>query len=160
MLQAVSNNLKVNEKDLMFFEIGKVFERKQDGDINDFYDFEESEHLILGITGQAIRTEWFEKDRDYDFYDMKGYVQSFLTKLFPDIDLSTVYGKADATKISIVKFYCQSLLLGNGGRIQKQIIDLFDVQQEVYVFSFNIDNLKKVELSKKIFKELLKFPKV
>lgn len=160
MLQAVSNNLKVNEKDFMFFEIGKVFERKHDGSINDFSDFEESEHLILGITGQAVRTEWFEKDRDYDFYDMKGLVESFLMKFLPGIGLSTVYGKTDATKDFNCEIICQSLLLGNGGRIQKQLCDLFDVQQEVYVFNFDIDKLKKVEPSRKVFKELLKFPKV
>jgi phenylalanyl-tRNA synthetase beta chain len=51
-LQAVSNNLKVNEKDLMFYEIGKVFEHKYDNEIKDFSDFEENEHLIFGLSGK------------------------------------------------------------------------------------------------------------
>jgi phenylalanyl-tRNA synthetase beta chain len=52
------------------------------------------------------------------------------------------------------------MLLGTGGRIKKQIADIFDVNQEVLIFIFNVDNLKKVIVSPKGFKDLLKFPKV
>ena len=160
MLQAVSNNLKVNEKDLMFFEIGKVFERKHEGEIKDFSDFEENEQLLLGISGQAIRSEWYEKDRNYDFYDLKGYIQSFLSKLLPNVDFSMSYHKGDNTIDFNYEVSCQNMILGNGGRVLNPLCDLYDVNQEVYIFIFSLNNIKKVELSVKRFRELLKFPKV
>ena len=159
-LNAVSNNLKVNEKDLMFFEIGKVFERIHDGEIKDFTDFKEEENLIIGLTGKALRTEWYDKDRDYDFYDLKGYLQAFLEKLFPDVNFEMLYQNGDSINDFNYEIFSQKMLIGSAGRIKKQIADIFDVNQEVLIFIFNIDNLKKVNTSKKAFKELLKFPKV
>ncbi len=159
-LNAVSNNLKVNEKDLMFFEIGKVFELLHEGEIKDFSDFKEEENLIIGLTGKAIRTEWYDKDRDFDFYDLKGYLNTFLSKLLPNVNFEMSYKNGDSTKDFNYEISSQKMLLGTGGRIKKQIADIFDVNQEVLIFIFNVDNLKKVIVSPKGFKDLLKFPKV
>ncbi len=159
-LQAVSNNLKVNEKDLMFYEIGKVFEHKYDNEIKDFSDFEENEHLIFGLSGKAIRTEWYDKDRDYDFYDVKGYLSEFLNKFFPGVEFMFKYKEGDPTKDYNYQISFQDMIIGNAGRIKKEIADIFDVNQEVFVCVVNLDNLKKVKASKKAFKELLKYPKV
>ncbi len=159
-LQAISNNLKVNEKDLMFYEIGKVFEHKHDNEIKDFSDFEENEHLIFGLSGKAVRTEWYEKDRDYDFYDLKGNLLVFLNKYFPGVRFSFEYKAADLTNDFSYEISCQNMIIGSAGRIKKQLTDLFDINQEVFICIFSLDNLKKVDVSKKAFKELLKYPKV
>ena len=144
----------------MFFEIGKVFERNLDKDINDFADFTEKEHLIIAISGQAIRTEWFEKDRQYDFYDLKGMVQSFLSKLLPDIIFRTEFSAADQFTDYIYSLSSGKILGGKGGHVRKQICDLFDVNQDVFIFTFELEHLKNIEQPKRAFKELLKFPKV
>lgn len=160
LLQAISNNLKVNEKDLMFFEIGKVFERKGENEIKDFSDFEESENLLIGISGKAVRTEWYEKDRDYDFYDLKGYLHAFMNKFLPDVQLNFEYKNGDEIKDFSYEIFDDNYIIGTAGRIKKQLTDIFDVNQEVFVCVINLDNIKKVNLSPKTFKELLKFPKV
>ncbi len=159
-LQAISNNLKVNEKDLRFYEIGKIFEHKHDNEIKDFSDFEENEHLIFGLSGKAVRTEWYEKDRDYDFYDLKGNLLVFLNKYFPGVRFSFEYKAADLTNDFSYEISCQNMIIGSAGRIKKQLTDLFDINQEVFICIFSLDNLKKVDVSKKAFKELLKYPKV
>ena len=61
MLITISNNLKVNERDLQLFEIGKVFEKSNERKIESFDDFTETEQLLMVLSGNLTRTEWFEK---------------------------------------------------------------------------------------------------
>jgi phenylalanyl-tRNA synthetase beta chain len=160
MLQAVSNNLKVNERDLAFFEIGKVFGLNNESGIKNFDDFSESEHLILGLSGNAIRTEWYEKDRDFDFYDLKGYIEAFLNKLLPEINFQMQYQNADSTKDFVYDISYQNQSVGNGGRVQKQLCSVFDINQEVFVLIFDLGKIKQIQISQRRFYDLLKFPKV
>ncbi|MEG8945730.1 phenylalanine--tRNA ligase subunit beta [Rosettibacter firmus] len=160
MLQAVLNNLKVNEKNLKLFEIGKVFERKHDNEIKSFDDFYEKESLIIAITGNAVEREWYEKDRQYDIYDLKGYVQSFLLKL---LSLSNIEIKkvTDTNEFDLaIQLKYNETILGQGGIIKNELLKLFDIDQNVLAFIFDLDLIKSIQIPKKEFKELLKYPKV
>lgn len=160
MLQAVSNNLKVNERNLELYEIGKVFERKHDNEIKSFDDFNEKENLIIAISGYAVQTEWYEKDRPYDFYDLKGYVQSFLQKLFSAIDFEIEkIINSNGYEVGIKLKYSDKII-GMGGIVQKELLELFDINQDVFAFSFDLDLIKMIPSSKRYFKELLRYPKV
>ena len=74
-------NIKVRESDLRFFEIGNVFEIKTKGEIKSFDDFEESEHLMISITGNAVEQSWYDKGRPADIFDLKGIVTELIEKL-------------------------------------------------------------------------------
>ncbi len=160
MLQAIVNNLKVNEKNLQLFEIGKIFERKHDDEIKSFDDFSEKESLIIALSGNAIETEWYEKDRPYDFYDLKGFAQSFLTKLLPSLIYQTEK-IIDTNEFEVgIQIKYDNQILAKGGIVQKELLQLFDINQNVLIFIFDLDIIKSIELPKKEFKELLKYPKV
>lgn len=160
MLQAIINNIKVNEKNLQLFEIGKVFERKHDKEILSFEDFYEKENLIIAVTGKAIEREWFDKTREFDFYDLKGYVQSFLEKLLPSTNF-IIEKIFNTNEFEIgIQLKHNGNYIGKGGSLQKELLKLFDINQEVLAFVFDLDNLKSISIPKKEFKELLKYPKV
>ena len=78
MLITISNNLKVNERDLQLFEIGKVFEKSNERKIESFDDFTETEQLLMVLSGNLTRTEWFES-RPVDVYDIKELLNHLLT---------------------------------------------------------------------------------
>ncbi|MEJ5352658.1 MAG: phenylalanine--tRNA ligase subunit beta [Melioribacteraceae bacterium] len=160
MLQAILNNLKVNERNLQLFEIGKVFERKHDDEIKSFDDFYEKESLIIALTGNAVETEWYEKDRAYDFYDLKGYVQSFLTKLIPSLNYR-IEKIIDTNEYEVgIQLNYENQIIGKGGIVRKELLKLFDISQNVLSFIFDLDLVKSIKPDKKEFKELLKYPKV
>ncbi len=161
LLTSISNNIKVNEKDLQFFELGKVFEKVSAANINDFKDFTESEHLLLALTGNRIRNEWLEKDSPFDVYDLKGFVESFLAKILPGVIINLKSMNELESKFdNSFRIICENQNIGLGGNLKKEFCTLFDVDQDVYMIQVDLSVLKKINIPKKIFNELLKFPKV
>ena len=161
LLTTISNNIKVNEKDLQLFELGKVFEKLSNSSISEFKDFTESEQLILALTGNRIRNEWFEKDSPFDIYDLTGFVESFLMKILPGVTVQTK-SKNESGLESDNSFgiTCDNQNIGFGGSLKKEFCTLFDVDQDVYLIQIDLSVLKGINISKKIFNELQKFPKV
>ena len=161
LLTTISNNLKVNEKDLQLFELGKVFEKISDSNINDFKDFTESEQLLIALTGNRIKNEWFEIDSPFNVYDLTGFVESFLTKILPDISVNLKSVDESQSKFdNSFRLYCENQIIGLGGKLKNELCTLFDLDQDVYMVHVDLSVLKGISISKKIFNELLKFPKV
>ncbi|MCF8240818.1 MAG: phenylalanine--tRNA ligase subunit beta, partial [Melioribacteraceae bacterium] len=44
--------------------------------------------------------------------------------------------------------------------VKKEVLQLFDIDQDVFVFDINIDLLKKIPTTQKVYSEPLKYPKV
>ncbi len=161
MLITISNNLKVNERDLQLFEIGKVFEKSNERKIESFDDFTETEQLLMVLSGNLTRTEWFEKDRPADVYDIKGIVESFVNKLFPGVEFDTQKSNEDSPYFeSVLILMTGNKKIGHLGKLKKEICAIFDVNQDVYVFQTNLEEFKQISVPQKSFKELLKFPKI
>ncbi|MGK9367885.1 phenylalanine--tRNA ligase subunit beta [Melioribacter sp. Ez-97] len=158
MLQAISNNIKVNEKNLQLFEIGKVFERIND-EINSFDDFKESEHLIIGLTGNAIEDEWYEKERKFDFFDLKGFAAAFLNKYLPGVEYEIKRIDSDKFEYGMEMLIDEAVIV-RAGKLNDELLKPFEIEQDVFVAVFDLDNIKSVERGAPEFKELLKFPKV
>lgn len=160
MLQAISNNINVGEKNLLLFEIGKIFERKHDEELKSFNDFSENEELIIALTGNKIETEWHQKDTQFDFYDLKGKLESFIEKLFPGIKIVIeILGENKFYDYGL-EVFLNKVNIGKGGKVKSEYLAYFDVRQEVLVFNFSIDKFKNIIIKERSFNELLKFPKV
>lgn len=159
LLQAISNNLKVNEKDLMLFEIGKIFNQKSEK-INSFDDFEETEFLIAAITGKYSRAVWYEKERDFDFYDLSGIVKTILSKLLQNTQFIFQKTTIDESYDYSVKIFHNEDEIGIIGKIKSIYLTQFDINQNVFAVEINLDKIKSLQFIHKGFKELLKFPKV
>lgn len=159
VLQSVANNLKVSERNLKFFEIGKIFEKKHDGEINSFEDFIELDQLIIGISGHSIQSEWYERDKLFDIYDLKGFTESFLLSIFSDIPLTVTPEKSEYFD-SAFSIQITGKKIGIGGKVTSELLNLFDVNQDLFTFIFSIDLLKEVKIAEQTFIDLLKFPKV
>jgi phenylalanyl-tRNA synthetase beta chain len=156
----VANNLKVGQKDLMLFEIGKIFNKKNDT-IKSFDDFEETENLVAIITGNAIRTKWYAKDRQLDIYELKGSVESILSKQFLGAEI--LFEKSETENVNFqncLNVLVNKNIVGTIGKIKETVSTMFDVNQTVFACEFFVDSLKKIIAPRKGFGELLKFPKV
>ena len=160
MLRAISTNLKVNEYNLNLFEIGKTFWKLNNNSISDFKDFNESEHVLIALTGNPIGDEWYEKKRMYDLYDLKGCVEELFNKLIYGSELKYNYTFTDFSINKGFELLISDKIVGWGGQISSNLLDKYDVSQNVFIIQLNLDALKKIEQSIRNFKELLKFPKV
>ncbi len=159
-LPAISNNIKKGEKDIAVFEMGNTFERLKD-DLNSFSDFEEKKKLLLIITGKKQSRQWYSTESEYDIFDLKGLISSFFSKFSLDNVLNDSYNSIQ-NKIYDYQFTAnfKDLKFGVGGKLNKSVLKMFDINQPVFSFECDLDILKKLSGEKRTFKELLKYPKV
>ncbi|MBU2492977.1 MAG: phenylalanine--tRNA ligase subunit beta [Bacteroidetes bacterium] len=161
MLSTISRNLKVKEKNLRLFEIGHVFQKLNDGPIKSFADFSEEEHLLFAVTGNAINVGWDQKERKYDFYDLKGFAEEFIRNIYLDNLISYSYNNSQIAHLEYTyEVLFKKETLGAGGKVVKPLLKEYDIEHEVYIFDFNISKLKEIIPLAKKFTELLKYPKV
>ncbi|KAF0140022.1 MAG: Phenylalanyl-tRNA synthetase subunit beta [Stygiobacter sp.] len=160
MLTTVANNLKVSEKDLMLFELGKIINKKNNAIIS-FDDFEETENCVAIITGNSVRTKWYAKDKQFDLYNLKGIVEVLLSKQLPGVQITFERGSASSKNYKNgLNVLVNETTIGEIGELRDSVAAIFDVNQKTYALEINIDELKKIVTPKKSFNELLKFPKV
>ncbi len=160
-LSIISDNINIGEKDLNLFEIGNVFNKKSDGEISSFDDFTEDSKALFIITGKRTEKQWNQGENNNDVYTLKGYIDSFLEKNLLDNALNDSYYHDED---SLYDFYFTKIYknstVGKGGRVRKDVLKKFDIQQDVFCFEFDIALLKNVDKNKKQYIAPLKFPKV
>ncbi len=160
-LNIVSNNIKRGEKDLAFFEIGNIFNLVNNGEVKSFEDFKEETNIILLITGYKTFRKWYSQSKNYDFYALKGLVNSFLKKISLDNSLIDAYNEVEN---SIYEYnFAKSLnksVLGYGGKVKSSVLKNFDIDQEVFCFEFDLMKLSNISHGNKKYSVPLKFPKV
>lgn len=161
VLPIVSKNIKKGEKDLALFEIGETFNLLMDGDIKSFKHFTEQRKLIFLLTGKKALREWYSSASNYDYFDLKGLVNSFYQKFLLDNVLIDSY---NAIQNSIYEYHFtknfNNITIGFGGKVNAGVLAKFDIGQDVYCFEFDIDELKRIPLDSKVYSAPLKYPKI
>jgi phenylalanyl-tRNA synthetase beta chain len=160
-LMTISKNLRQGVKDIKFFEIGNVFNKTSDGEIKTFNDFTEHQSLIFLITGKETNKTWNNNERSSDFYNLKGYLNSFINKISLDnVLIDSYYSIANEIfAYHLTKSYNQTVV-GTGGKINTEFLKQYDIAQDVFSFEINLTKLKSIDKIAKVYKEPLKYPKV
>lgn len=160
-LSTISRNINHGVKDLSLFEIGNVFMRKNLQLIDSFSDFSENQNLAVILSGKEIDKNWNQQEKYYDFYSLKGILKVFLQKISLDNVLTDLYYSDVKSNYDLFfeKSY-NSEIIGGGGKVKKQVLDLFGINQDVYSFEFNLDRLRQIPKNIKKFVQPQKYPKV
>ncbi len=160
-LSIVAKNINNGEKNPRLFEIGNIFYKRTDSDINSFSDFVELQKIIFVLTGLAAEKEWYTTARNFDFFDLKGSINEFLRKISLDnaINDSYYHDGNNLYQFLLTKSFANKVL-GEGGKVKKEILADFGIEQDVYAFEFDVVELSKIPMLDKKFIEPSKFPKV
>ena len=107
--------------------------------------------------GSDNESEWYEDDRNFSFYDLKGYANEFLETILPGNKLQNEYFR-DKNLFLDYGFIIRknSRCVGYGGIVKSKVLNNFDISQDVYIFNVNLDLLQKCKVGRKEFQELLK----
>ena len=159
-LPEISNNINKGEKDIAVFEIGKIFNSLQNN-INSFSDFKEKKKFLFVLTGRKQSRQWYSQEKEYDIYDLKGTISSFLVKFSLDNVLNDSYNSIQ-NKIYDYQFTVnlKDSVFGVGGKLNNNVLKMFDINQPVFSFEADLTLIDVLLSDKKTFKELLKYPKV
>jgi phenylalanyl-tRNA synthetase beta chain len=160
-LSVISRNINSGEKDLCLFEIGNIFYKNNPDEIKSFGDFTESQKLIFIVTGRANTKEWYSNERNFDFFDLKGVINSLLSKISLDYSLNDSYyhGGNNLYEFLLTKSFVNKTL-GEGGKVKKEVLTEFGIDQDVFAFEFDVHILANIERDGRKFVEPGKFPKV
>jgi len=162
LLETVYRNISKQQKNLKFFEIGKVYIKKGKDNLPD-----ETE-MIAGLwTGVQFDASWYAKETPCDFFDIKGAVEGLLKGMKIDsIRFSSRFsGLADDLCAYTKPGYTARILsdkeiLGLVGELHPLVLRNFDLKQAVYIFELNIDSLIKLLPETIQSKPIPKFPTV
>lgn len=160
-LAVVSRNINSGEKNLRLFEIGNIFFKNQNSDIKSFSDFTEVQKMIFILSGKAIDKQWYTKERNFDFFDLKGAINEFLRKISLDNALNDLYYHSgnNLYEFLLTKSFANNVL-GQGGKVRKEVISDFGIEQDVYAFEFDLSELSKLPKSERKYAEPIRYPKV
>ncbi|KJJ86098.1 phenylalanyl-tRNA synthetase subunit beta [Candidatus Omnitrophus magneticus] len=149
MLKAISWNINRKNKDLFLFEIGKIyFKSAGEGYI-------ETPFICAGLTGLS-ENNWRDKERQSDFYDLKGVIE--------------ILGAAFNKEIIFIAdknmegFSVYSALEMNGknagfiGQVSGKVLKKYDIEQDVFVCQINIEILFENASLAHTFEQLPRFP--
>jgi len=161
-LMVAAKNFNVGEKNLALFEIGNVFNKNsEETEIKSFSDFKEETKIIFLLSGKASLKEWHGRDKNYSFYYLKGLINSFLNNFTLDNVLNdSYYHSGNRIFDFIFAKEHDGNLIGKGGRINKEVLNYFNIQQEVFCFELDLNLLEKLSTQKNKYNPLLKYPKM
>jgi phenylalanyl-tRNA synthetase beta chain len=161
-LITVAKNINVGEKNLSLFEVGNIFNMNAGkNEIKGFEDFTESQNLLLILTGKTNKKTWHSEEKNADLYYLKGSVNGLFEKLSYDNMFNESYEFDNEESLFEYSFDTnyEDKTVGTGGKIKKQVLKQFDIQQDVFCFELNISLLKEIQAKTNKYKEPIKYPK-
>jgi phenylalanyl-tRNA synthetase beta chain len=154
LLRSVSLNVNRDSRDLMLYELSKVF-RRQDGTLP-----QEPQLLTLAVTGQQGGQHWAQPARTLDVFDLIGALE-LLTE-----QLRLLPCRMVATPVS----YChpgKSALIMRGdepigvvGEIHPTVLAAFDLSQPVMVAEVDFDRFIGQGVQPTLYRQVPRFPSV
>ncbi len=153
LVQNAVNNINRNEKDVALFEVAKVFINKGEKLP------EEPLHVALLLTGKVKDNLY--RERNADFYDLKGTVESLFEKLNVNAEFSAQNEKSFLHPGQSAKIIVDGEEVGLIGKLHPDVTEKFEIKQDIFIAELNLDKLLSKALSKKVtFKQIPKFPPV
>jgi phenylalanyl-tRNA synthetase beta chain len=139
LILAMTRNLSQRNRDLRFFELGKVFYPTPGG----VRQPEERDHLALLWTGRRYPESFHRKGEEVDFFDLKGVVENIMEALrVPDFSLAPGQAPHYFQEEGYVRLLAGTELLGGLGEIAAAVRTLFDFREHAYVLELDLERLR------------------
>ena len=154
LLKAVNHNINRNMNDVRLFESGRIFTHYRPGQLPD-----QPYSLALVLSGKRWQEGWNSKPDMVDFYDIKGYLESFLAKIALDnfqfilYDQSSYLCAEEALALEV-----NNRQMGVCGKIKPEISTRFGIDQPVYAFEINLDLISEVVQFERQYVPVSRYP--
>ena len=146
LLLDISYNLSVGNKDLRFFEVGKIYLPKS--------------LPLKELPVENDRLSFAVCENGYDFFKLKGVVENLLVGSSLKYKLRRSQEPYLHTGVSADIVAEDGTVVGWFGKIHKFVLKNYDINQDVYYGELDTDYLAKLPEKKYSTKEISKFPSV
>ncbi len=155
-LTTLAYNINRRQKDLKFFEFGRIYYKKtnQEGKNN----YKEDRVLALWLTGNKQEETWQQKSQVVDFQDIAVLVD----KIFKSMKIKNIETKEteDAYFAYGLDYVVNKKKIASVGLVKSNLNKLCDVRQPVFYANIDWDYLCKNFSEEIVYQEVSKFPEV
>ncbi|MBI2429750.1 MAG: phenylalanine--tRNA ligase subunit beta [Ignavibacteriales bacterium] len=159
MLTAVLHNYNHGATSVRLFEIGSTFLAKHSEKTTRIQGISEYNKLGLILSGNAHDLTWYSKEREYDIFDLKGMVQSLLSKLGLDNIHLIYYDASSSLTEQTIGIEINGTYVGFLGQCSQKVLAQHKIERKVLYCELDLSVLIAVDEVRK-FKEYSKFPSV
>ncbi|MDO4225146.1 MAG: phenylalanine--tRNA ligase subunit beta, partial [Bergeyella zoohelcum] len=138
LLQNTIYNINRRATDIKFFEIGKIYHKKD--------KYEERKQLALLVSGREKAENWLVQKSATDFYYLKAYVKTLLDRL--NIDIEEVALENDGRFSDALQLMSNGKVLARLGKVSSQLLKDFDIEQDCYYAEIEIETAQKLREGK------------
>lgn len=153
MLATIRNNLNFSGKDisLKLFETGRVFKKENS-------NFKEQTMLCVALAGKYDYRSFNTKERNFDYFDLKGEVETYLEKLhINDYSFVSINNEKELASAGI---YISNKESGTFYIVGPELLKLFDIDIPVFVAEINVDDILRSIPARVRYSEIPRFPSV
>jgi len=155
LLNAVRHNLNQGTRDVSLFELGRAFRAGKKGELP-----VEREVLTLAATGGVLEADKAGAPRDFDFYDLKGALDSAREALkLPGLD----YHAAEVKHLRAGQSAAVSIngtRIGSIGRLAEAAAGIHKFRQPVFVAEIDLTALLEIKELPVLYARLPRFPSI
>lgn len=153
LLEGLLNNAiyNINRKNtnIKFFEIGKIYHKKQ--------SYEERKQLAILTSGRNHKENWILPKSSTNFYDLKAYVQVLLSKLGFSISERAL---SDTRFSDAIELLSEGKTIARIGKVTQDLLKQHDIEQEVFYAEIEVETCQKLRsLDNLKFRDIPKFNK-
>lgn len=154
LLTNLRDNFNRNIFDIKIFEVSRVFQ-KSDQDLPN-----EPVKIGIALGGRSDKQIWDAKPANYDFYDIKGYVESMcevagLKRYSLKRSESKLFHPGRSADICMGRD-----ILGSFGEVHPDVMETMGLKERVYLAELDMEKINKYSNNKIKYKLLVKFPAV
>jgi phenylalanyl-tRNA synthetase beta chain len=152
-LSSAAYNFNRDAAGVRFFEIGRVFQKTNNGAYYD--DIGEESHLLFGLAGLKTVEHWRTKPQEYSIFDLKAAVNNFFSSLGLADNFSN---KVDGNNHFI--YAIDDTPIGELFSVEQSLRDAFEIEAPAFVAEFSVSKIYhlKQELPESSYEPVSKFP--
>lgn len=161
MLRVMERNMRFGVTNLRLFETGKIFRHAAQGDQPRVATMVEEEELLVGLSGKTAEPHWSGGERDVDFYDIKGVLESILAELRIDgIRLLPIDTDHPVLSRNTIAVTARGSAIGYAGEVAPSIRKRYDIAQPVYLLSLSLTALHSLKSKAATYAPVSPYPTV
>jgi phenylalanyl-tRNA synthetase beta chain len=160
VLKSISNNIRVGNSSIKFFEIGKIF-LPSENQKNFIKGISEEENLIVALYGENTNKQWGITNRNFDFFDIKGIATELFEFLkvnkfkFISNDEPIKGYSPNSLSVSVNKQH-----IGVIGEVAKDLLKQYDIEKKVYVFELQLNKFYDLKFEEAKYQKISPFPPI
>jgi phenylalanyl-tRNA synthetase beta chain len=150
LLQNAVYNINRKNQDIKFFELGKIYHKKE--------KYEERKQLALLVSGRDVAENWLQPKSAVSFYNLKAYVKVLLERLAVDYKEAAL---SDERFSDALVYEVDGKALVRIGKVSPALLKDFDIDQDCFYAEIELEYAQELRSKNELkFKDIPKFNKI